>query len=100
MGRRGYLVELRRRASDLIDAGRKVVDVATWTSPSRPLYTWRRQGRIDRGLEPGTTSLESAALTAANKRIQQLETELPSARRAVELLKEVPDPKGRPRLSK
>jgi hypothetical protein len=35
-------------------------------------------------------------LTAANKRIQQLETELAIARRAVELLKEPTDPRGAP----
>jgi putative transposase len=95
MGRRGYPLEFRRRALDLIEAGRKVVDVARDLEVSeQTLYAWRRQDRIDRGLEPGTTSLESAALVAANKRIQ-LETEVAIARRAVELVKEPTDPKRR-----
>jgi transposase-like protein len=67
MGRRGYPLGFRRRALDLIDAGRKVVDVARDLDVSeQTLCTWRRQDRIDRGLEPGTTSNENAALTAAN----------------------------------
>lgn len=100
MGRRGYPPEFRRRALDLIEAGRKVVDVARDLGVSeQTLYTWRRQDRIDRGLESGTTSHENAALAAADKRIQQLETELAVARRAVELLKEPTDPKGGSRPS-
>jgi transposase len=63
------------------------------------IYTWRRQDRIDRGLEPGTTSAEHAELAAARRRIRELETELEVARRAVELLKEQPDPKGGSRRS-
>ena len=63
------------------------MDVARDLSVSEQTFsTWRRQDRIDCGLESGTTSLENAALAAADKRIQQLETELAVARRAVELL--------------
>jgi transposase-like protein len=54
MGRRGYPLGFRRRALDLIDAGRKVVDVARDLDVSeQTLYTWRRQDRIDRGLGAG-----------------------------------------------
>ncbi|GAA4619130.1 hypothetical protein GCM10023195_86390 [Actinoallomurus liliacearum] len=57
MGRRGYPPEFRRKVLDLIDAGRKVADVARDLGISdQPIYTWRRQDRIDRGLEPGLTS--------------------------------------------
>jgi hypothetical protein len=31
------------------------------------IYTWRRQDRIDRGLEPGLTSTEKAELVAAKR---------------------------------
>jgi transposase len=101
MGRRGYPPEFRRRVLDLIEAGRKIADVARDLGVSQQtIYTWRRQDRIDRGIEPGTTTADNEALAAANKRIRELETELEIARRAVELLKETPDPKGASRRSK
>jgi transposase-like protein len=34
------------------------------------IYTWRRQYRIDRGLEPGATTAEHAELAAARRRIR------------------------------
>jgi len=34
------------------------------------LYPWKHQGFIERGLEKGTDSSESATLRAANKRIK------------------------------
>jgi hypothetical protein len=53
------------------------------------IYTWRRQDRIDRGLEPGLTSGEKAELVAAKRRIAELETEqtqrLPPARPGLDL---------------
>ena len=52
MGARGYPVEFRRRVIELIDAGRKVAEVAADLGISdQTIYTWRRQERIDRGLE-------------------------------------------------
>lgn len=101
MGRRGYPPEFRRRAVDLVESGRKVADVARDLGVTeQSIYTWRRQDRIDRGLEPGTSTAEQAELTAARRRIRELETELEVARRAVELLKEQPDPKGGSRRSR
>ena len=64
------------------------------------IYTWRRQARIDAGIETGVTTSEQAALAAATRRIRELETELAIHRRATELLKENTDPKGRTRRSK
>ncbi|WP_026932078.1 transposase, partial [Glycomyces tenuis] len=59
MGRRGYPPEFRRKVLDLIEAGRKVADVAHDLGISdQTIYTWRRQDRIDRGLESGVTSAE------------------------------------------
>jgi transposase len=84
VGRRGYPPEFRRKVLDLVEAGRPMVDVAPW----------RRQDRIDKGLQPGLTSVEKAELTAAKRRIAELETELAIHRRASELLGKVVPPKG------
>jgi len=101
MGRRGYPEEFRRRVLDLIEAGHKVADVARDLEISeQSIYSWRRQDRIDRGLEPGVSSGEHAELVAARKRIRDLESELAVARRAVELLRESADPKGGSRSSR
>jgi putative transposase len=96
MGRRGYPPEFRRRVLDLIDAGRKVRDVARDLGLSeQTIYVWRKQHRIDQDLEPGLSSSERAELAAARRRIVQLETELKIARRAAELLKDAKPPKDR-----
>jgi transposase InsO family protein len=60
---------------DLIDAGRKVRDVAHDLGISeQTIYVWRKQHRIDQGLEPGLSSGERAELAAARRRIVQVET--------------------------
>ncbi len=101
MGRRGYPAEFRRRVLELVDAGRRVAEVAADLGISdQTIYTWRRQDRIDRGLEAGLSSAERAELVAARIRIRELETELAVHRRATELLKEASDPKGGSRRSK
>ena len=95
MGRRGYPPEFRRKVLDLVEAGRPVVDVARDLGISaESIYTWRRQDRIDKGLQPGLSSVEKAELAAANRRIAELETELAIHRRASELLGKVVPPKG------
>lgn len=100
MGRRGYPAEFRRRVLELVAAGRRVGEVAADLGISeQTIYTWRRQDRIDRGLEAGLSSAERAELVAARKRIRELETELAVHRRATELLKESSDPKGGSRRS-
>jgi transposase-like protein len=86
---------------DLVEAGRKVADVARDLGISQQtIYTWRRQDRIDRGREPGLSSGERAELAAAKRRIRELGTELAVHRRAAELLKERHDPKAVSRPSK
>ena len=101
MGRRGYPAEFRRRVLDLVEAGRKIADVAADLGISdQTIYSWRRQDRIDRGLEPGLSSGEKAELVAARKRIRELEAELAVHRRATELLKDRTDPKGGSRPSR
>jgi transposase-like protein len=100
LGRRGYPPEFRRKVLDLLEEGRTVAQVAHDLDISeQSIYTWRRQDRIDKGLVPGLTSKEKSELTAANKRIAELETELNAARRAVELLREEASPKGGSRRS-
>lgn len=101
MGRRGYPPEFRRRAVELVEAGRRVADVAHDLGVSgQSIYQWRRQVRIDDGRDTGVTSAQRAELAAANRRIVQLEQELAIAMKAVEHLKEVADPKVDSRRSK
>jgi transposase-like protein len=100
MARRGYPPEFRRRVIDLIEGGRKVAEVAAELEVSKQtIYTWRRQARIDAGLEGGVTTSELAELTAAKRRIRELETEFAIHRRATELRKEKTGPKGHTRRS-
>ena len=95
LGRRGYPGEFRRRVVDLLAAGRKVADVARDLGVSeQAVYGWRRQERIDRGLDPGLSTSERTELAAAKRRIRELEAELAVHRRAAELLKETSDPQG------
>jgi transposase len=101
VGRRGYLPEFRRKVLDLVDAGRPVVDLARDLGISpESIYTWRRQDRIDKGLIAGLTSAEKAELTAAKRKIAELEAELAVHRRASELLGKVVPPKGGSRPSR
>ena len=101
MGRRGYPPEFRRRVLDLLAAGRRVSDLARDLGVSdQTIYIWRRQEHIDAGLVPGLTSAERAELTAAKRRIRELEAELEIHRRASDLLAERSDPKGGSRRSR
>ena len=100
MARRGYPPEFRRRVLDLVEAGRKVAEIAIDLGISvQTIYTWRRQARIDNGLEAGLSTSEHAELRAAKRRIRELEIELAIHRRATELLKEKIRPKERSRRS-
>ena len=101
MGRRGYPPEFRRRVLDLVEASRPITQIASDLGISQQtIYVWRKQDRIDRGLVPGTTSIEAAELAEARRRIRQLETDLAVALKAVEELKEPTDPKGGSRPSR
>ena len=69
MARRGYPPEFRRKVLDLLAAGRKVVDVARDLELSdQTIYNWRRQDRIDRGLQPGLTTAEKTELGESEDR--------------------------------
>jgi transposase-like protein len=101
MGRRGYPPEFRRKVLDLVETGRPIAEVAQALGISdQSIYTWRRQDRIDRGLEPGLTSAEKGELAVAKRRIAELEIELGATRRAMELVREVVPPKDATRRSR
>ena len=101
MGRKGYPPRFRRQVLQLLDAGRPVRQIANDLEISeQTIYTWRRQQRIDEGLEPGLSSTESAELVASRKRIRELEIEVEIHKRATELLKEKACPKVDTRRSK
>ncbi|PZG18398.1 transposase [Nonomuraea aridisoli] len=101
MGRRGYPPEFRRKVLNLLEAGRTATELARILDISiQTIYNWRRQDRIDRGLEPGLTSGEKAELAAAKRRIAELEVELQATRRAIELVREVVPPKDGSRPSR
>jgi transposase-like protein len=101
MGRRGYPAEFRQRVLDLVAAGRRVRDVAVDVGIcEQTVYSWRRQERMDQGIEPGLTSPERAELAAARRRIRELEAELAIHRKAAELLKGTTSPKGGSRQSR
>ncbi|GAA4612948.1 hypothetical protein GCM10023195_55830 [Actinoallomurus liliacearum] len=92
---RSYPSEFRRKVLDLLKAGRTVQQVAVDLQISdQTIYNWRRQDRIDAGLEAGVTSSDHAELVAARRRIAELETELAVTRRAIELVREAVPPKG------
>jgi transposase len=93
---RRYPEEFRRKVLDLVAAGRPVAQVATDLGISdQTIYGWRKQELVDTGQLPGTTRGEQAELSAAKRRIRELEQEVAVLKRARELLKEQGgDPKG------
>ena len=98
---RRYPVEFRRKVLDLIEAGRPVAEVAELLGvTAQTIYNWRNQDQVDRGLRAGVSTSDSEELSAARKRIRDLETELAVTKRANELLKAQSDPKGDGRSSR
>jgi transposase len=90
-----YREEFRRKVLDLVAAGRPVAQVAADLGISdQTIYVWRKQELIDTGQLPGLSRGEQSELGAAKKRIRELENEVAILKRARELLREPPDPKG------
>lgn len=90
-----YPEEFRRKVLDLVACGRPVAQIAADLGISdQTIYGWRKQELIDTGQLPGVNRAEQAELTAANKRIRELENEVAILKRACELLREPDDPKG------
>ena len=96
-----YPPEFRRKVLDLVEAGRRVSQVASDLDISeQTIYVWRRQHLIDTGRLPGTTSAENAELIAARRRIAELEAEIAVHRRAAELFGQVVPPKDATKRSR
>lgn len=86
--------DLRRRVIDLIESGRAMVAVAAELRISgRSTCTWRRQARIEAGIQPGMTTEGHAELAALRERVRELETELAIYRRATQLDKGDAEPR-------
>ena len=95
MASRGCPAEFRQRVVDLVEASRPVAQVAAELGISdKSIYMWRRQARIDAGVDAGLTTAEKAELAALRKQVRELECELAIHRRATELLKGNVDPEG------
>jgi transposase-like protein len=75
---RPYPPEFRRRAFDLLEAGRSVRDVAALLGIAEScLQRWKSWDLLDRGRTwPTPEQVEWAALVAARARIAELETEV------------------------
>jgi transposase len=80
---------------DLVAAGRPVAQIAADLAISdHTIYAWRKQELIDTGQVPGLSRTEQSELSAAKKRIRELENEVAILKRSRELLREPHDPKG------
>lgn len=101
MAKLGYPVEFRRKVLDLLAEGKSVASIAHDLDVSdQTIYNWRRQDRIDKGLQAGLTSTEKIELATANRKIAALEAELAVAQRALDIVKEPATPKGGRRSSR
>lgn len=91
-----YPPEVRRQVIELARAGTKVKQLATtFATSDATIYTWLKQDRIDRGEAEGASTSQQLELSAARRRIRQLETELAVARKVNEVfLAEGVAPKG------
>ena len=80
----------------LVKAGQSVATTAADLGiTDGALYHWIKQDKIDRGLNPGRTTVESKELFRARRRIRELEAEVEILRRANELLgSDAKRPKG------
>jgi len=86
---RSYAPEFRRRVVELVRLGRAVSVVAAEIGVSEAtVYRWREQDRIDRGEQPGLSSVERVELAQARRRIRELETELEITKKASALFAE------------
>ena len=97
---RTYDPEFRRRVVELVRAGRPVRVVAAELGLAEAtVYRWKAQDLIDRGVKPGTSTSEQGDLTAARRRIRELETELALVKQAAKLFEEGVRPKPSTRSS-
>lgn len=92
---RPFPLEFRRRAVELVRAGKPITTAAVELGVSAAaIHNWVRQDQIDRGERTGITTPESIELAKARKRIRLLEEEVAILRAASKLFEEVqPNPK-------
>lgn len=97
-----YSSSVRRVVSARLRSGEPVAEIASETGISQAtLFRWKAQTLIDAGVRDGVPSVDADELTAAHKRIAQLEAELALTRDACALFDEkmVIPPKGKSRSS-
>ena len=86
---RAYASQFRSMVVEQVRSGRRVAEVAATVGvPEATVFRWVRQDRIDRGELAGTSTVESAELREARRRISELEAELATVKRATELFAE------------
>ncbi len=95
---RRYPPEVRRQVIDLARSGTRVPQLAaTFGMSEATIYTWLKREKVDRGEISGASTDQALELTAAKRRIRQLETELALSRKVNEVfLSEGLDPKALP----
>ena len=83
---RRYPPEVRRQVIELARSGTRVKQLAaTFAISEATVYNWTRQEKIDRGEIAGLSTDQAIELTAAKRRIRQLETELAVSRKVNEV---------------
>ena len=83
---RSYPPEVRRQVTELAMAGTRVKQLAaTFGISEATIYNWLRQERIDSGEIAGVRTDQAIELSAAKRRVKQLETELAVARKVNEV---------------
>jgi putative transposase len=86
---RAYASQFRSMVVERVRSGRRVAEVAATVGvPEATAFRWVRRDRIDRGEVAGTSTVESAELREARRRIAELEAELATVKRATELFAE------------
>ncbi len=84
-----YAPQFRAMVVDQVRSGRRVAEVAVAVEVAEAtVYRWMHQDRVDRGEVAGTSTVESAELRAARRRIAELESELIIVKRASALFDE------------
>jgi transposase len=77
---------VRRQVVELARAGTRVAQLAeTFGMTETTIYNWINQEKIDRGEIVGQTTNQALELTAAKRRIRELETELAVSRKVNEI---------------
>ena len=94
---RRYPPEMRRQVIELARSGTRVKQlVVTFAVSEATVYNSIKQDKIDRGEREGLKTDQAIELTAAKRRIRQLETELAVARKVNEAFL-IQDIRGRSR---